>query len=309
MTLRYACVCSGISAASVAFRPLGLVAAWFAEIDPLACSVLEHHYPGVPNRGDVRRTIDPEPVDLVVAGSPCQPFSATGKRGGLADARGGLAMDTVRLARRAGARWYVWENVPSVLSSGGGADFRAVVEEAVRLGYGVAWRVLDARSFGLPQARKRLFLVGRAGGRADCAAAVLADRPPAAADGRPAAEARAVGADAGGDPGRPGGPGPCWGWTGDTTPKFIFDTSPTLRTSQGGEGVGVLVGDRLRRFLPVELERLQGLPDGYTDIVFRGKPATDRQRLKVLGNTFPVPIVRWLAEGVLAVERVLDGGL
>lgn len=309
MSLRYACVCSGISAASVAWKPLGWTPKWFAEIHPFASRVLAHHYPGVPNHGDVTKIESAEPVDVLVAGSPCQSYSVTGKRGGLRDARGGLAVDVLRLARGVGARWVVWENVPGVLSSGRGADFRAVVGEAVRLGYGVAWRVLDARSFGLPQARKRLFLVGRAGGRADCAAAVLADRLPASADGRPTAEARPVGSDAGADPDGSPVAGPCCGWTGDTTPKFIRDTSPTLRTSQGGEGVGVLVGGRLRKFTPVELERLQGLPDGYTDVVHTGRRATDRQRLRVIGNTFPVPMVRWIGEGIAAVEVVLGSEL
>lgn len=300
--VRYACLCSGLGASTVALRPLGFTCAYFAETDPFASAVLRHHHPDTLNHGDLRHLTDPAPVDLVIAGSPCQPYSVTGTRGGLADARGSLALDTLRLAAAAGARWYVWENVPGVLSSAGGRDFRAVVGEAVRLGYGVAWRVLDARTFGLPQARRRLFLVGRAGGRADCAAAVLADRLPAATDGGPAQEARPLGPDAGGGPGGPGG---CWGWTGDTTPKFIRNCSPTLRTSQGGEGVGVLVGGRLRRFTPVEMERLMGLPDGYTGITYKGRPATDRQRLRVIGNSFPVPMVRWVGEGVMAVDRWL----
>lgn len=304
--MRYACYCSGIGASTAALAPLGFACDSYSETDPFASTVLRHHHPDTPNHGDLRTVTAPAPVDLVIAGSPCQPYSVTGKRQGLADARGSLALDTIRLAHAASARWYIWENVPGVLSASGGRDFRAVVAEATRLGYGVAWGVLDARSFGLPQARRRLFLVGHLGGRADCAAAVLADRPPAAADGGPAAEAPPVGEDAGRDSSGIGDRGRCWGWTGDTTPKFIPDASPTLRTSQGGEGVGVLVGSRLRKFTPVELERLQGLPDGYTDVVFRGEPATDRQRLRVLGNTFPVPVVRWVAEGVLAVERVLN---
>lgn len=297
--MNYACYCSGIGASTVSLAPLGFVCDSYSEIDGFATNLLAHHYPGTPNHGDLRTITSPSPVDLVIAGSPCQPYSVTGRRQGIADARGSLALDTIRLAHHSGARWFVWENVPGVLSSGGGRDFRAVVDAATHLGYGVAWGVLDARSFGLPQARRRLLLVGHLGGRSDRAAAVLAHRPPAAADDRPLAEARAMGEDAAGNPGRSG----IWGWSGDTTPKFIPDCSPTLRTSQGGEGVGVLVGGRLRKFTPVEMERLMGLPDGYTDIVYKGKPATDRQRLRVIGNSFPIPMVRWIGEGVLAVER------
>lgn len=294
---RFACLCSGIGAASVALRPLGWYPAYHAEINPFASAVLAHHYPGVPNRGDIRQ-ITPEPVDLVIAGSPCQSYSVAGKREGIADSRGSLAIDAVRLAAASGARWFVWENVPGVISSGGGGDFRAVVGEAVQLGYGVAWRVLDARHFGLPQSRRRLFLVGHSGGRADCAAAVLADRSPAAEDAHPA---QAVGAEGGTHAECGLGGAGVWGWCGDTTPKFIRGTAPTLRASQGGEGVGVIIGGRMRRFTPVELERLMGLPDGYTDVWYKGRAPTDRQRSRVIGNSFPVPMVRWVAEGIAAV--------
>lgn len=298
--MRYACYCSGIGASTVALKPLGFICDSYAEIEPFANAVLRHHYPDTPNNGDLRTITDPAPVDLVIAGSPCQPYSVTGKREGMADARGSLALDTLHLAHEAGARWFVWENVPGVISSGGGRDFRTLVEAATRLGYGVAWGILDARYFGLPQSRRRLFLIGHLGGRADRAAAVLAHGSSEAADDRSSAEERPLGEDAVRDSGRPGN---CWGWSGDTTPKFIRDCSPTLRTSQGGEGVGVLVGGRLRKFTPVEMERLMGLPDGYTDVVFKGKPATDRQRLRVIGNSFPVPMIRVIGEGILAIEK------
>ncbi|WP_230963629.1 DNA cytosine methyltransferase, partial [Burkholderia territorii] len=170
-------LCSGISAAAVAWQPLGWTSVAFAEIDPFACAVLAHHYPGVPNYGDIRNYPEwPDAaVDLLVAGSPCPSFSVAGKRAGLDDPRGALALVLPHVARRYAARWLLWENVPGVLSSHGGRDFAAFLGQLEKLGYGFAYRVLDAQYFGLAQRRRRVFVVGCAGNwRA--AAAVLFER-------------------------------------------------------------------------------------------------------------------------------------
>ena len=122
MSLRYLSVCSGIEAATVAWHPLGWTAAAFSEIEPFPRAVLKHHYPDVPLHGDFT-TIgadDYGAIDLLVGGTPCQSFSVAGLRGGLADDRGNLALEFLRLARRKRPEWLVWENVPGVLSSNGG---------------------------------------------------------------------------------------------------------------------------------------------------------------------------------------------
>lgn len=157
-------VCSGIEAASVAWHPIGFRARWFAEIAPFPSAVLAARWPDVRNLGDFT-TIGAEhgPVDILVGGTPCQSFSVAGGRAGLDDPRGVLALEFVRLARRVGARWIVWENVPGALSSGGGQDIRDVVGAFVDAGYSVAWRVLDAQWFGVPQRRRRFFAVGYLG--------------------------------------------------------------------------------------------------------------------------------------------------
>ncbi|KVH51199.1 DNA cytosine methyltransferase [Burkholderia diffusa] len=170
-------LCSGISAATVAWQPLGWTTLAFAEIDPFACAVLAHHYPDVPNLGDICRFQEwPDAaVDLLVGGSPCPSFSVAGKRGGLDDPRGALALVLPEVARRYAARWFLWENVPGVLSSHGGRDFAAFLGQLEKLGYGFAYRILDAQYFGLAQRRRRVFVVGCAGNwRA--AAAVLFER-------------------------------------------------------------------------------------------------------------------------------------
>jgi len=194
--VRFASVCSGIEAASTAWHPLGWRASWLSEIDPFACSVLAHHYPDVPNLGDMTRIGDEEIAqhdrpDVLVGGTPCQSFSVAGLRKGMADPRGNLALVFLRLLERTRARWVVWENVPGVLSSAGGRDFGAFLGALGQLGYGWAYRVLDAQYFGLAQRRKRVFVVGRAGGLTNRAAAVLFERACLRGDPAPSREAGA----------------------------------------------------------------------------------------------------------------------
>ena len=173
----YGSVCSGIEAATVAWHTLGWKPAFFSEIEAFPRSVLAHHYPETPLHGDFT-TIgadDYGPIDLLVGGTPCQSFSIAGLRGGLDDDRGNLALEFLRLADRTRPRWLVWENVPGVLSSNGGRDFGAILGGMVELGYGFAYRVLDAQFFGVPQRRRRVFVVGCLGNW-QRAAAVLFER-------------------------------------------------------------------------------------------------------------------------------------
>jgi len=182
--MRFLSVCSGIEAASVAWGPLGWKAAAFSEIEAFPSAVLAHHYPQTPNWGDMTRFQEwPDAdVSLLVGGTPCQSFSVAGLRRGLDDPRGNLALVYLALADRYRPRWLVWENVPGVLSSNGGRDFGAFLGGLGQLGYGFAYRVLDAqyvrtRRFGgaVPQRRRRVFVVGYLGDWRR-AAAVLFDR-------------------------------------------------------------------------------------------------------------------------------------
>jgi len=165
--MRYLSVCSGIEAASVAWHPLGWEPAAFSEIEPFPCSVLEHRFPGVPNLGDMTKfeewDIEPGSIDVLVGGTPCQSFSIAGLRGGLTDGRGNLALTYCRILQKFKPRWFVWENVPGVLSSNGGRDFGSILGAMAELRYSFAWRVLDAQHFGVPQRRRRVFVVGHLG--------------------------------------------------------------------------------------------------------------------------------------------------
>ncbi len=209
--MRYLSVCSGIEAVSVAWQPLGWQPAMFAEIDPFCCWLLRSRYRAsrpmhmpspndaptrkeakqraaairnvialpaagvVPNFGDFTRigAADAGAIDLLAGGTPCQSFSIAGKRAGLDDTRGNLTIEFARLADRLRPLWLVWENVPGVLSIDGGRTFGAFLGILVQLGYGIAYRILDAQYFGVPQRRRRVFVVGYLGNWRASAAVLL----------------------------------------------------------------------------------------------------------------------------------------
>ncbi|RMX06814.1 DNA cytosine methyltransferase [Corticibacter populi] len=216
--LRYGSVCSGIEAVSLAWQPLGLEPAWFAEIDAFPSALLHHRYPGVPNLGDmtgiarqVRAGRVPAP-DILVGGTPCQSFSIAGDRLGLSDPRGALtlayvelanAIDQARTKDHRPEATLVWENVPGVLSDRSNA-FGCLLGALAGEGHAlepagprwthagcvsgprrrIAWRVLDAQYFGLAQRRRRVFLV--ASGRNDLdPAEVLFERDGLRGDSSP----------------------------------------------------------------------------------------------------------------------------
>lgn len=163
--LVYGDVCSGISAPTVAWKPLGWRCAFYSEIEKAPRAVLAHHYPTAPTHGDFTtiKAGDYEPIDLLVGGTPCQDFSVAGLRKGLAGERGNLTLEFVRLAQRLQPRWLVYENVPGILSQDEGRAFGAFLGLLGECGYGFAYRILDAQYAGVAQRRERLFLVGHLG--------------------------------------------------------------------------------------------------------------------------------------------------
>ena len=191
--MRYLSVCSGIEAATVAWHPLGWSPVALSEVDAFPSAVLAHHYPGVPNWGDMTKFQEwPDAaVDLLVGGTPCQSFSVAGLRAGLDDPRGSLLLTYLAIARRYRPRWVVWENVPGVLSADEGRAFGSLLGGLGELGYGFAYRVLDAQYFGLAQRRKRVFVVGHLGDWRR-AAAVLFERESLSGHPAPRREAGQV---------------------------------------------------------------------------------------------------------------------
>jgi DNA (cytosine-5)-methyltransferase 1 len=375
----YGSICSGIEAASVAWKPLGWRCAFMSEIEKFPRAVLAHHYPHCPKHGDFTtiKAGEYEAIDLLVGGTPCQSFSVAGLRGGLSDDRGNLCLEFIRLAARLEPRWVLWENVPGVLSSGSGRDFGSFIGALAQLGYGWAYRVLDAQFFGVPQRRRRVFVVGclgdarRAGQvlfepgclrgnpakgkgkREGISGTVAACFGRSRGAGQPpeglvpiAIQERAVSENINSGPGGKGYQERI-AYTLEarhhvqavafTCKDFGQDAghlSPTLRSmaaesshaNAGGQvaiavdltncrlsqvpgtieasqdrhnkGQGVLTGYQVRRLTPRECERLQGFPDDYTLIEFRGKPAADGPRYKAIGNSMAVPVMRWIGQRI-----------
>lgn len=163
--MRYISLFSGIEAASVAWHDLpGFEPVAFCEIDKFPSAVLQRRFPDVPNLGDITKVNWKEviakygTVNLVVGGSPCQSFSIAGGRTSL-DGESNLMFEYIRAIREIRPTWLLWENVPGVLSVRDNA-FAQLLDELQKLGYGLAWRVLNAQFFGVAQRRKRVFVVG-----------------------------------------------------------------------------------------------------------------------------------------------------
>ena len=207
-----------MEAATVAWHPLGWTPLAFSEIEPFPKALLQYKYPNIPNYGDLTKFDEwPLPVgnvDLVVGGTPCQAWSVAGKRLGLDDPRGRVALAYAGFIEKHRPRWIVWENVPGVYSAGkpGGADFAAFVGALAKLGYHIAYRTLNAEYFGVPQRRRRCILVGYLGDWRP-AAAVLFESESLCRDiekGRKARKGIASGPQGGAGPSDPRG---CW-WDG-----------------------------------------------------------------------------------------------
>ena len=385
--MNYLSVCSGIEAASVAWHHMGWKPTAFSEIEPFPCAVLAHHYPTTPNWGDMTKYKEwPDAdVNVLVGGTPCQSFSVAGLRKGLDDPRGNLMLTYLAIADRYRPKWLVWENVPGVLSSNGGLDFASLLRGMGELGYGFAYRVLDAQYLGVAQRRRRVFVVGCLGSW-QRAAAVLFERHSLSGHPAPSRQAgkaapiipsrSTAGGGLGTDFDCDGGVitarmvslgeyvdddiastmkmrdykdatdlvaqpiafdttqltspsnysspqlgDPCHPLSAGAHPPAVaigldeeqnaridgFGTLKARMEGGGFEGSVMTPAMQVRRLTPMECERLQGFPDGYTNIPWRGKLADqcpDGPRYKALGNSMAVPVMRWIGERIQAVEAI-----
>ena len=338
--MKYGSVCSGVEAATTAWHPLGWKPQWFSEIEKFPSAVLAHHYPNVPNLGDMTQFKEwkDDPIDLLVGGTPCQSFSVAGLRAGLDDPRGNLMLTYLAIAERYAPRWIVWENVPGVLSSNGGRDFGTFLAALGKIGYGFAYRVLDAQYFGVAQRRRRVFVVGYLGDWRR-AAAVLFERESMSGHPAPSRETREEVAQclttrtgSAYDPTTETLPVTtgalcartgqsisvqdasqghllpiAYGTTNITSPANGSNPKPgdPVFTLASGQHPPLLT-PQVRRLTPIECERLQGFPDDYTQIAWRNKAAgacPDGPRYKAMGNSMAVPVMQWIGKRIQMMEN------
>jgi DNA (cytosine-5)-methyltransferase 1 len=302
---------SGVGGFELGFEPAGIVTTTQVEIDPDCRSILERRWPLAERLEDVRDVDSAAlcrggPVDLLYGGFPCQDFSNSYSRGGgiggLGGTRSGLWWQFHRLAAETQAAWVVLENVQNILRANAGRDWFAIVSSLDELGYCVAWTLLDARGFGVPQQRRRLFLVGHLGdGRGPIEVLDLANRRQRHAGegfggGRAysaltESEARAA--------------GPLSLAENQQAEFRLLPFSPSLNAAGGKVGQGYqafMHGDVLRRYTPLEEERLMGWPDHHTASGADGRRFTDTRRYAFIGNGVVAPVARWLGERLVAVD-------
>lgn len=369
--MRYLSVFSGMEAATVAWHPLGWTPVGFSEIEPFPCAILKHRFPNVPNYGDITKhaewPIQPGAVDLLVGGSPCQAFSVAGFQRGLADPRGNLALVFLGLADRLKPKWIVWENVPGVLSSNGGRDLGTFLWALGQLGYGWAFRVLDAQHFGVPQRRRRIFLVACLGDWESPAKVLFEPESLCRDSATVGEEGEETPGDAGESTPNAGvdGTAKCgrvidgsvlplpfrksrraqsvedfetWVLADKANTVNTFDFTGDIRTTHaiveqqvyenhaqdsrvtgplkvaptvvakfgtGGGNVPLVGGLNVRRLTPRECERLQGFPDDWSCIPWKGKAEADcpdGPRYKAIGNSMAVPCMSWIGNRIDKIE-------
>jgi DNA (cytosine-5)-methyltransferase 1 len=323
--MKYGSVCSGVEAATVAWHDLGWEPQFFSEFDAFPSAVLNHHYPDVPNFGDMTKykewNLNEKSIDLLVGGTPCQSFSISGLRKGLGDERGNLMLEYLRMADELKPKWIVWENVVGVLSSNGGRDFGTFLTALGKIGYGFAYRVLDAQYFGVPQRRRRVFVVGclgdwRSAGKVLFESESLSGNPPPS---RKKGERVAPTVTT----------GPPYARTGndrvETEAYVTFarvghghysdknDIASTVRARDYKDATDLVTqyDMKVRRLTPKECERLQGFPDDWTKIEWRGKKpelCPDAPRYKAMGNSMAVPVMRWIGQQIKQVEEEEKNG-
>ena len=385
--MKYGSVCSGVEAATVAWHDLGWEPQFFSEFDEFPSAVLNKHFPDVPNYGDMTKykdwNLNDKSIDLLVGGTPCQSFSISGLRKGLHDDRGNLMLEYLRMADELKPKWIVWENVVGVLSSNKGRDFGTFLTALGEIGYGFAYRVLDAQYFGVPQRRRRVFVVGCLGdwrsagkvlfkpeslsgdpapsrSKGQRVAPTVTTGPPYARTGNDRVETEAY-----------------ITYSGKVAPTITASGTPYARVGFGGnteteayvtyrkvshgeytedqgastmlardykDATDLVVLDRaafnqgvnakydplikaqetmptlvargphaiqqrdmkVRRLTPRECERLQGFPDDWTRIQWKGKKpqeCPDGHRYKAIGNSMAVPVMRWIGQQIKQVNE------
>jgi site-specific DNA-cytosine methylase len=283
---------AGIGGFSVGFEAAGIETAWQVEINPAAQKVLKVHYPNILLLGDVREcgAHNLGHVDVITFGSPCQDLSISGKREGLSGTRSGLFFEAIRIVDELHPTFAVWENVTGALSSNAGRDFAIVLAAFRDCGArDIAWRTLDAAGFGVPQHRRRVFVVADFVG--ERAGEVLFERERSTWD--------ITAGEGEGDPNS----APTYTSADGSIEFYETDRCTGTFNTRSGDQAGQGLADvcfpirirgkwRIRKFTPLEVERLCGFADEWTI-------GTDSDRYEMLGNCASPAVTRWLGERLL----------
>lgn len=301
---RVASFFAGIGGFDLGFERAGMETVWQCEIKPFCQDVLNYHWPDVPKATDIRdvEIADIPAADVWAGGFPCQDISLArmGPRSGLHGKQSGLFFDFAKLLEAGRPEFVVLENVAGLLSSNQGRDFGLVIRTLADLGYGVAWRVLDSRHFGVPQSRTRVFIVGSLGDP-EAAASVLFEPECSDRDSEKS---------------RPNGEKPISPFAisvGDSKRGFVKKLAHCLYaesarhtgTDWSRNYVSYPEGE-VRRLTPLEAERLQGFPDRWTDIhrSITDTEKLDSARYHACGNAVTVNVISWIGERLrMAYER------
>jgi len=286
----------------------------YSEIDKYASAIYKKHYHDHNELGDITKidTAKLPDFDLLMGGFPCQSFSIAGKRGGFDDTRGTLFFEIARILRDKTPKYFLLENVKGLLSHDSGRTFSTIIETLQEIGYGVSWKVLNTKDFGIPQNRERVFIFGV---RGECPREIL---PLGKGDGlsdteqvegAPSISALTATDYKGASKQRPNLVVPVL--TPDRAEKrqngrrFKEDGDPSF-TLTAQDKHGVYNGSKIRRLTPTECERLQGFPDGWTtEGNYDGeiKEVSNTQKYKCLGNAVTVKVVEEVLKSVLNIDK------
>ena len=290
---------AGIGGFDLGFERAGMHTVWQCEKKPFCLDILERHWPDVKRSTDITKvSSDDIPTAAVWAGGfPCQDVSLArmGPRKGLRGRDSGLFYDFADLIGKCRPPLIVLENVAALLSSHDGRDFAVVIRTLAEFGYGVAWRVLDSRYFGVPQSRSRVFIVGCLGGPAGAGSVLFEpqrgdrDSEKSAANGQKSVSPFQVRV---GDPQR--------GYVKKLAHCLYAESARHTGTDWSRNYVSYPEG-RVRRLTPLETERLQGFPDGWTlpRKVIDDMNTLDSARYHACGNAVSVPVAEWLGRRIV----------
>jgi len=303
---------AGVGGFDLALERNGVKVVASVEIDKKCQDVLAKHFPQSKIFGDIQGVTGEELIQsgfnsngIIAGGFPCQDLSVAGKRAGLQGSRSGLFWQICRILDETKAQSFILENVGGLLSSNDGRDMRTVINALNELGYGIAWRSLNSQHFGVAQRRKRIFIVGFRDDSGERAAEVLAlkesrrrfigtggkeeSKTPIGTPKRTSDDLihtfskarRAQNVD----------DFETWVERDFTNTLNAFDNATEVRATEL-----VVSQGRVRRFMPIEMERLQGFPDNWTE------GQADSNRFKQMGNAVTVPVAEWI------ISRMVSNG-